>query len=372
MRAPAAKIHFPDEDKESILEKIRTVLSTGWLTLGENTKAFEKEFTEKHKVSYAVATNSGTSALEICLRILNPEKEEVICPTNTFFATPAAVLHAGGKIKFVDIEDKYFSLDPDILQEIISPKTKMVIIVHIGGIISSKILEIKEICEDNGLILLEDAAHAHGSHLNGEIAGSFGKAAAFSFYPTKVITSGEGGMITTNDVKIDEEARIYRDQGKAGFHGNYHVNLGYNWRLPEINAILGLTQLKRLDEFIKQRQIIAKIYDEQLKTVPKIRSVLLPDNLNCNYYKYIALLDENVDLANLKKKLQKNHGVSLSGEVYETPCHLQPIFKKLSGSQGEYPVATSFCKHHICFPIYPTMTKKTAYYVIDSLRKELA
>ncbi|MFX0152557.1 MAG: DegT/DnrJ/EryC1/StrS family aminotransferase, partial [Candidatus Hodarchaeota archaeon] len=311
MKIPAAKIYFSDEDKEKIIENVRGVLSSGWLTLGDYTKAFENTFAEMHGVQYSIATNSGTSSLEICLRILNPDNGEVICPTNTFFATPAAVLHAGGQVKFIDIEEEFFSLDPNLLQEAISSKTKVVIIVHIGGIISPKISEIKKICRDNNIILLEDAAHAHGCHLNGEHAGSFGTAASFSFYPTKVITSGEGGMITTNDERINEKARIYRDQGKAGFHGNYHVDLGYNWRLPEINAILGLSQLGRLKEFIERRQMIAKIYDRELKSIPKVYLVSLPNTLSCNYYKYIVLLDKDVDRQNLKKKLRENHQVSL-------------------------------------------------------------
>ncbi|MFW9888407.1 MAG: DegT/DnrJ/EryC1/StrS family aminotransferase [Candidatus Thorarchaeota archaeon] len=371
MRIPAAKIYFPESDWDEILERTRDVLSSGWLTLGKYTKELEKKFSESHGISHAVATNSGTSSLEIAMRILNPEGGEVICPTNTFFATPAAVLHAGGSIRFVDIEQDYFSIDPERLQDAITSKTRLVVVVHIGGIISPRIVEIAKICQENDIILLEDAAHAHGCHLSGRFAGSFGQAGSFSLFATKVITSGEGGIIVTNDERIDSEARIYRDQGKAPLRGNYHVKLGYNWRLSEINAIVGISQLARMEEFIEGRQRIARIFDRELEDVSGVTRVSIPGEIHCNYYKYIAMLDADIDRNDLKKKLRENHEVSLSGEVYETPCHEQPIFEKLPGSRGKFPVATDFCSRHICLPIFPMMTDDEAMYVIESLKQEL-
>jgi len=371
MRIPPVRIYFPDSDKDIILEKAREVLSSGWLTLGENTKELERMFSESHGVSRAIATNSGTSALEICLRILNPDGGEVICPTNTFFATPAAALHAGGTLKFVDIEENHFAIDPEGLQEAISSNTRLVVIVHIGGIISPRISEIVKICEDNDVVLLEDAAHAHGCHLSGRFAGSFGRAGTFSLFATKVITSGEGGMIVTDDESVESEARVYRDQGKAPGRGNYHVRMGYNWRLSEINAIVGVSQLARLEEFIEGRQKIARIYDRELEGISGLTKVSIPKEVHCNYYKYIAMLDHDVDRTELKKKLRENHEVSLSGEVYDTPCHVQPVFKDLPGSRGEFPMATDFCSRHICLPVFAKMTEDEANHVLDSLRKEL-
>ena len=166
------------------------------------------------------------------------------------------------------------------------------IVVHIGGIITPRITEIAEICQRAGIPLIEDAAHAHGATLNGKAAGSFGLAASFSFYPTKVMTSGEGGMITTDDESLYREALIYRDQGKEGFTTNFHVRLGYNWRMSEPHAVIGLAQLKRLPEFIERRREIAAVYDaglpklgEHVHALPNARGV------RSNYYKYIAMLD---------------------------------------------------------------------------------
>lgn len=371
MKVPPARIYFSEEDKKEILKKIEESLSTGQLTLGKNGKEFEQKFAEYTGTKYAVAVNSGTSAIEIPLRILGVTGKEVIVPTNTFFATPAAVLHAGGKIKFVDADPDTFAIDVESLKQNITKNTIGVVIVHIGGIISSKINEIKKICDENNLFLFEDAAHAHGCSLDGKKAGTFGIAASFSFYPTKVMTSGEGGMIVTDREDIRDQVMMYRDQGKASFTANIHDKLGYNWRMSEVHAAIGLVHFKHLDEFIDERNKIAKIYDQRLKNNLKIRPLSILSNSVCNYYKYIAMLDKNIERAKLKKYLREKYEVGLSGEVYELPCHLQPIFKE-GYKEGIFPKAEYICSHHICLPIYPKMTEEEANYVVDSLEKALS
>ena len=371
MNIPAAKIYFPEEDRGEILEKIGEILETGQLTLGKYGKEFEAKFAEYIGTKYAIAVNSGTSALEIPLRVLNVQGSSVIVPTNTFFATPASVIHAEGKVIFADVTDN-LCIDPDSVNENIRKDTKGVIVVHIGGVIPPQIKEIQEICEDNNLFLIEDAAHAHGSTLDGKMAGCFGDAAAFSFYPTKVMTSGEGGMITTDDEKIYERALVFRDQGKAGFFGNVHTELGYNWRMSELHAVLGLSQFARLEEFIADRRRIAKIYDEELKKIDGVTPIKIASSVKSNYYKYMALLEDGIDRANLKKELKEMYGVSLSGEVYELPCHLQPVFKDLYRfKEGDFPVAEDICKRQICLPVFATMTKEQAKYVINTLKEAI-
>ena len=200
MQVPAAKIYFSEEDKKDISAKVEEILTTGQLTLGKYGKQFEEEFARYVGAKYAVAVSSGTSALEIILRTLDIQGYSVIVPTNTFFATPAAVLHAGGKVEFADVTEN-LCLDPESVKKKISRDTKGVSIVHIGGVVPPQVKQIQEICQARDLFLIEDAAHVQGSMLDGKMAGSFGIAAAFSFYPTKVMTSGEGGMITTNDIE---------------------------------------------------------------------------------------------------------------------------------------------------------------------------
>ena len=369
MKIPAAKIYFPKEDRKELLKQMDGILESGQLTLGKYTKEFEERFAEYVGTRYAIAVNSGTSALEIPLRALDVKGHSVIVPSNTFFATPASVIHAGGEVIFADVNEN-LCIDPESVKENIREDTKGIIVVHIGGIIPPQIKEVQEICEDHGLFLIEDAAHAHGSTLDGKKAGSFGDAAAFSFYPTKVMTSGEGGMITTNDEKIYERALVFRDQGKAGFFGNVHTEIGYNWRMSEIHAAIGLSQFARLEEFIRDRRRVAKIYNDELERIDGVTPVTIPSNVKSNYYKYVALLEEGIDRVAIKKELKEEYGVSLSGEVYELPCHLQPIFKDLYGfKEGEFPIAEDVCKRQICLPVFATMTEEQARYVTDSLKE---
>src|SRR5436189_5665688 len=181
----------------------------------------------------------------------------------------------------------------------IGPDTAAVVVVHIGGLVTPAIHELRALCDEHGISLFEDAAHAHGSSLGGQSAGTFGVASSFSFYPTKVITAAEGGIILTDDEHLADEARAYRDQGKASFTANVHTHLGYNWRMSEPHAAIAVSQLARLDEFISHRQLIAKVYDEGLSELP-LTPLDIPADASCNYYKYVAYLPDGIDRAELK------------------------------------------------------------------------
>jgi len=367
---PPVKIYFPDEDRKQILTAIDECLRTGQLTLGKYVKDFEDKFAKMVGTRYAIAVNSGTSSIEIPLRIFGVKGKEIIVPTNTFFATPAAVLHAGARVRFVDVDPQTFSIDVEGFEQVIGPETVGVIVVHIAGSVTSRMPEIQEVCKQHGLWLLEDAAHAHGASSNGQMVGTFGRAVFFSFFPTKVIISVEGGMIVTNDVEVYEEALIYRDQGKAESSSNFHTRLGYNWRMSEPHAIIGISQLARLQEFTVARSHIATIYDRGLKNTPGVQAFRLPEGCLSNYYKYIALLEKGVDRSLLKKQLRERYQVGLSGEVYDIPCHQQPIFRPYSA--GEFPNAEDICRRHICLPIYSNMTDDEAEYVLFALKSALA
>jgi len=367
---PAARIVIPAEDRRQILARIDDALRTGALTLGQNGQAFEAAFARVVGARFAVGVQSGTSALEIILRSLGVEGREVVVPTNTFFATPAAVIHAGGRPRFADVERATMGLSVETVAAAVSSETTAVILVHIGGVVSPDTPKIAAFCRDRRLFLVEDAAHAHGSSLDGRMAGAFGTAAAFSFYPTKVITAGEGGMIVTNDDTIDREARQYRDQGKEGFLTNFHVRLGYNWRLSELHAAVGLSQLDRLEEFIAERRRVADAYTRRLAEGYGIEPLLPPHGSRSNFYKYVALLDRGVDRLALKRTLKERFQVSLSGEVYDTPCHRQPVFKPWA--EAGFPVAEDLCSRHICLPIYPGMTEAEVDHVVLALQEALS
>jgi len=366
-KIPAAKIQFLPEDRTWIAERITEVLTTGQLTLGKYGAQFEERFAQFCGCRNAIAVNSGTSALEIILRSLGVEGKDVLVPTNTFFATAAAVVHAGGHPVLVDMDPESFGIRPEDIEKLLTSHTVGVIVVHIGGIISERMEEIQELCRRKGIWLVEDAAHAHGSALNGIMAGAFGIASAFSFYPTKVMTSAEGGMVVTSDDKVAEEAKIYRDQGKASFTQNAHVRMGYNWRMSEPHAIIGLKHLERLPAMISDRQGIASIYDKGLKDFRNLSSLKVPTGGTCNYYKYIAVPRAKGDRKALKTLLRDRYGVSLSGEVYEEPLHRQPVFRIYASDS--LAVADDYCSRHICLPVFSGMKEDEAHWVLSSLKE---
>jgi perosamine synthetase len=369
MRVPAAAIHFPDEDREEILRRIDECLKSGQLTLGSIGKELEAEFAVAHASPHAIAVSSGTSALEIPLRVLEASRGEVLVQANSFFATAAATLSSGARIRFVDCDPATMSLDPAAVEAAIGPDTVGVVTVHIGGYVPPSVRELQRICEEHGLWLVEDAAHAHGSSLDGQMAGTFGVAGSFSFYPTKVIAGGEGGMIVTADDRIAEEALIYRDQGKASFLTNDHTRLGYNWRMSEPHAAIALSQMRRLDEFVAHRRRIAARYGQLLADSP-LRPLEIPSNSTCNYYKYIAFLPDGVDRAELKQRLRSEYQVALSGEVYEAPLHLQSVFAPYA--DGPLPGAEELCARHVCLPVSAIMTEEQADLVVESVHAALA
>ncbi|HJT22704.1 MAG TPA: DegT/DnrJ/EryC1/StrS aminotransferase family protein [Nitrospira sp.] len=363
---PSARIQFLPEDRVWIADRIQEVLASGQLTLGKYGEEFERNFARFCGTQHAVAVNSGTSALEIILRALRVQGHDVLVPTNTFFATAAAVIHAGGRPVFVDMDPESFGVRPEDLERNLTSKTAGLIVVHIGGIVSRRLHELQLWAIKKGLWLVEDAAHAHGSSYKGVHAGAFGVAGSFSFYPTKVMTSGEGGMIVTSVASIAEEARIYRDQGKAGFTVNAHVRMGYNWRMSEPHAIIGLRHLERLPAMIGERQRIAALYDRELCTFKNLAAVKIPAEGVCNYYKYMVVLRERQDRKALKMRLREQYGVSLAGEVYEEPLHKQPVFEEYVS--GPLPVAEDYCARHVCLPIFSGMEERDALHVVRALK----
>jgi perosamine synthetase len=366
-RVPAAKIQFLPEDRVWIAERIQEVLSTGQLTLGKFGAEFEQKFAQYCGVQHGVAVNSGTSSLEIILRALGVEGRDVLVPTNTFFATAAAVVHAGAHPVLVDMDPESFAVTPEEVEKSLTPKTAGLIVVHIGGIVSARMPELVDLAARKGLWLVEDAAHAHGSSYRGTRAGAFGIASSFSFYPTKVMTCGEGGMIVSNEVRVADEARIYRDQGKASFTQNAHVRMGYNWRMSEPHAIIGLKHLERLPAMIADRQAIAGIYDRELSGCNNLYALKIPAEGSCNYYKYIAVLKAKRDRKELKTLLRERYGVGLAGEVYEDPLHKQPVFAHLATKP--LPLSEDLCARHICLPIFSGMDPADAHQVMRALKE---
>lgn len=366
---PSFRLSLQPPELDRVLDEMKSVLMSGQYTLGKHGKALEAEFARFVGVPYACAVNSGTSALEIPLRVFGVQGKEVLVPTNTFFATPAAVVHAGGIPRFVDCDPATLITERRHLEAAWNPNVAGVIIVHIGGVVAPGIKAVQAFCKEKGIFLLEDAAHAHGSAQHGAQAGTFGDAAAFSFYPTKVMTSGEGGILVTSDKRMLEEAQGYRDQGKESFTSNFHARMGYNWRMSEFHAVIGRSQLRELPGNIAKRREVARWYDAALRGQPELQIQSIPLGGESNYYKYPVLLPLGLSRPELKRRIRAEFGVGLSGEVYETPCHKQPVFQRWSA--GFYPGAEAACARQICLPLYPGVTRDVVAYVTESLVKTL-
>jgi perosamine synthetase len=360
---------FPAADRAEIAAAVTDILSSGMLTLGTYTRQFEAACAAAHAAGNsapeAVAVSSGTAALEISLRCVGVDGRDVIVPANTFYATAAAALRAGGRPVFADVDAGTFALSPQTLLAALTPDTAAVLLVHIGGLITPQADELRRICDERGIVLVEDAAHAHGATWDGRSAGSFGTAAAFSFYPTKVVTAGEGGMILTDSAELADEARIYRDQGKGSFGANHHVRHGYAWRMSELNAVTGLVHLRAMESSIARRREVAAQYGAALAGLDGLTVLGEPAGCRSNFYKYIVLLPPGCDRAQFKKEAAV-HGVRLAGEVYDVPLHQQPVFAPFAGAA--LPVAEDICARHVCLPLHSDMSDDEVAQVVAAVR----
>ncbi|GMT49079.1 MAG: polysaccharide biosynthesis protein [bacterium] len=374
MEVPLLRLDYTDEEISEIKSEIEKVLRSGYLTMAERVKEFEELFASYCNTRFALGTNSGTSALEIALRAVDVEGGTVVLPSNTYMATPLATIKAGASVVFTDCERSNLQMDPDDLKNKIREDTKAVILVHIGGIISPRLKEIQEVCSEHEIPLIEDAAHAHGAMIDGRMAGSLGLAGAFSFYPTKVLTSAEGGMLVTDSENIYKKGTILREHGKADHRYNIHTEIGDNWRFSELHAVLGIQQMKKAHLILAERRRLAKLYDTLLEKVPGIKKVKIPPHIHSAYYKYIAFLPDGIHRQDVKDRLKKDFNVMLTGEVYSDPCHNQPVFqkypeKKANKPGDSFPNTDYVCQQHICLPLYPGLKDEEADYVVSCLQK---
>ena len=374
-KIPLLRLPYTKNERSYISKGLQEILNSGFLTMSKKVTHFEELFAKFIGTKFAVAVNSGTSALEIPLRALRVKGKTIIIPTNTFMATPLAALHAGAKVVFADISSKTLSIDPKEIEKRITNNTVGVIPVHIGGIISSQWKEIEKICKSNNLFILEDAAHAHGSEINNKKAGTLGVAAAFSFYPTKILNTGEGGMITTNDKSLYKKFITLRDHGKENPKKNIHTDLGYNWRMAEITALLGIQQVKKVNKILYERKKQADLYNKILINTPNLKLQEVPKHIKSSYYKYIVFVNKSIR-DKIKIKMLKNFGIALPGEVYNTLCHSQPVLKKnknllIKKGDQSFKNAKKISSEQLCLPLYPGLKDTEIKYVAHCLKKLL-
>ncbi|YAI82280.1 MAG: DegT/DnrJ/EryC1/StrS family aminotransferase [cyanobacterium endosymbiont of Rhopalodia sterrenbergii] len=362
-----------EDEIESFAEQSKKILKSGKLVLGENTLEFEKAFAGYVGTKYAIAVNSGSSGLEILLRLKKAENTTVLVPTNTNFATVAAVLRLGGQVQYLDMDETTFAPSLQMVQEAVitgaTPKISGVLWVHIGGVISPEFPRIIEYCHQKGLFVLEDTAHAHGSQINGVKAGNLGDGAAFSFFPTKVMTTFEGGMITLNNEEEDYIARSLRNQGKRGMDfGGLHTDFGNSTRMTEIHAVLGRIHLAKLPQMLARRQKCYQLITASLREAG-LKFVSTDHMDNASQYKLIVHVPDGKTAQKIKTALAEEN-ILLGGTVYEIPCHLQPIFKGVCDGQS-FPRAEYWCPKHICPPLTSGMTEQEAQVVGEALVKQL-
>ena len=365
-----------DDEIQSFLAETEQILKSGRLILGPHTKAFEQAFADYVGTKHAISVNSGSSGLEILLRLKQVEGTTVLVPTNTNFATVAAVIRAGGQVQYLDMNPQTFAPSLQMVQAAVkagtgSAGTKIsgVLWVHIGGVISPEFPQVVEYCHSQGLFVLEDTAHAHGSKIGGIQAGNLADGAAFSFFPTKVMTTFEGGMVTLNDDEEDRIARSLRNQGKRGMDfGGLHTDFGNSTRMPEVSALFGRIQLQKLPEMLKRRQrayerITAPLREAGIGFVSTDHM-----DIAC-HYKLIVHLPAGKEAQEVKAALAQE-GVVLGGTVYEIPCHQQPVFKGICPDQS-YPMAEQWCPRHICPPLTSGTTAAQAEAVGKALVRHL-
>lgn len=365
---PPFRYSFTADDAELAAEEVRRLLVDGaFLTLGQWTQQFEQTFGAAHRASHSVAVSSGTAALEILLRASVVSGKRVIAPSNTFGATLVAIERAGATPLLAECEDD-FSLSARAVEAILRERRDVaaVVVVHLGGAISRSVIEIAGICARHGVALVEDAAHATGASLDGRFAGAFGIGAAFSFFSTKVLTSGEGGMILTEDASVAARARLLRDHAKRA-DGAMDVT-GYNWRLTEIQALLATLQTRRLGEIIAGRERVAAGYERALAGIEGIDVVTPPTGCRPNYYKVIVRIPPGLRTV-IRRRMLDEFAVSMGGEIYAIPCHLQRAFSGLA--EAPLPKTEALCAGHVCPPIFPDMSEAELDHAAGALARVL-
>lgn len=376
IKVKALKIDVGEDGKEFIVNRVLDILNTdyGW-TNGKNVKELEEEFCKITGARYASAVSSGSSAIEIALYALNMDSDCIaFVPTMTAPPTVYSCLHAGVKVVLVDCNESDLGLNVEDLKDKIkrykNQSSKSVIIpVHVGGIISENIDQIINIANENNMYVIEDCAHAHGATYKHIHAGRRGVIGTFSYFLTKVISSGEGGMVITDDEELDRKIKIIRNYGKEN---GKHVYKGSSWRMNEFTAAVALWQTKNLEKIVQGRSEVAKLYNKLLKGNDKLTALEINQDTRSSYYKYIVMIPSTVDRENLKKQLLDQYGIIMAGEVYQYPCHKEPVFqndKRILNIDDKFLHSEKVADSQICLPIYPEMETEKVEYVINCINK---
>ena len=365
---PLFKIYWDENDVERVSEAIKK--GTYWAT-GPNIKSFEEKIAEYIGTRYAVVFNSGTSALHAVLIAYDiKESDEVIGPSFTFIATANAPLFVGAKPVFADIEERRFGLDPENVKKRITPKSRAIISIHYGGC-PCLIRELKEIAKDHHLILFEDAAESFGARIHDKKVGTFGDLAILSFCQNKIITTGEGGAVVTDSREAYEELKLIRSHGRLETQDYFssteymdYVTLGYNFRISNITAALGISQLKKVDKLIEMRRKNAEYMTKGLQNVKEITISSPPKDYYHVYQMYTIRVNANNRDGLMKFLADKG----IMTKVYFPPVHLTHFYRKKLNYKTKLPLTEEVSSQVLTLPIYPTLTKEEMDYIIREIK----
>lgn len=366
--------------KDEEIKEVMATLNSDWITTGPKTFKFEENFSSYTGSKFSLAVNSCTASLHLALAGLDIGKgDEVITTPLTFAATSEVIIHQNAKPVFSDVERDTYNIDPSKLEEKISKNTKAIIPVHYGGH-PCDMDEIMKIASDHDLYVIEDAAHAIGSKYKGKNIGTIGDVTCFSFYATKNLATGEGGMITTNNEELAEKMRLLSLHGiskdawkRYSSEGSWYYEIlypGYKYNMSDIEASIGIHQLKKLDSMQVRRNDIANIYNKSFKDVPEIIIPTVKDYAEHAWHLYPILV--STDLLNIKRNdfIEVLKAENIGTSVHFIPLHLHPYYNENYGfKKGDFPVAESIYQKEMSLPIYPKMTDEDVHKVVNAVKK---
>lgn len=351
------------------IKNVQTILTSGQITQGEQVKKFEEKFAKYCGVKYAVAVNSGTAALHCALYACGiKEGNEVITTPFSFVATANSILMQNAKPVFSDIDEKTYNLDPTQIEKKITPQTKAILVVDLFGN-PYDVDQINRIAKKHQLPVIEDACQAHGARFKNKKAGNLGDVGCFSFYATKNMTCGEGGMLTTNNREIAEKARMFRHHGQSEKIRYQYFDLGYNYRLTDIAATIGLVQLDKLDAFNKKRIQNARLLNQGLQNIPNLILPITSKNHSSVFHQYTIRISKKskVNRDQFMDILFKNEiGTAI---FYPEPLHLFSHLQKYGYKKGDFPIAEKVSQEIISLPVHPSLKKSEIKKIIKTIQK---
>lgn len=357
-----------------VMKDIEEVIKSGWLVEDKYTAKFQEKFSRYFNVDHAICTSSGTTALFLALKALGIKgDDEVIVPSLTFVATPNSVIHVGAKPIFADINKETFNIDPKSIMAKITKNTKAIMPVHLYGQ-SCEMDEIMQIAKEHNLKVIEDSAQAIGALYKNKKTGSMGDIGCFSFHPIKNMTTGEGGMITSNDKELIDKIKILKMHGMVLYNPMRQVNdlmldrefteIGYNFRIQEISAVIGLSQLEDLEKNNKIRAEKAKLYGELLDGVDNVR---VPYVEPYNKHSYFAYTIKCKRRDKLMKFLLANN---ISCLIRPPPVHLEPVYRKLFNyKEGFLPTTEQVADEILCLPMFPTLSDENVTFICNEIKE---